>query len=106
MAYTIERDECQDLAISTKREWLLTNGIGGYAMGTVSTINTRRYHGLLVAAVHPPTDRMVMLAGVECRVVANGEEIGLSSNQYPGTIYPEGYQLLQRFVADGSVMWE
>jgi hypothetical protein len=41
------------------REWLVTNGIGGFASGTVSQANTRRYHGLLVASLKPPVDRVV-----------------------------------------------
>jgi glycogen debranching enzyme len=52
----IEFDEtiCRDLDLSAKREWLETNGLGGYASSTVAGLNTRRYHGLLVAATKPP----------------------------------------------------
>ena len=63
MSYTVSERDCQRLEVSSRKEWLLTNGIGGFASGTVSGINTRRYHGLLVAAVDPPAGRQVLLAG-------------------------------------------
>jgi hypothetical protein len=44
------------------REWLVTNGIGGFASGTIAQANTRRYHGLLIASLKPPVDRVVMVA--------------------------------------------
>ena len=54
MRYTLDEQQCKNLAVSKRREWLLTNGIGGFAMGTPSGANTRRYHGHLVAATNPP----------------------------------------------------
>ena len=105
MRFTLDADECQDLSISARKEWLLTNGLGGYAMGTASGINTRRYHGLLVAAVKPPSDRMVLLAGLECHIQADGKEFGLSSNQYPGTVFPDGYKYIESFEANGRASW-
>jgi len=105
MRFEVGHDDCRNLAISTRREWLLTNGLGGFAMGTVSGVNTRRYHGLLVAATKPPATRMVLLAGIECSVHANNADYGLSSNQYPGAIYPEGYRLIDSFTAARHVTW-
>jgi len=52
-------DVCTNLAASLRREWLETNGIGGFASGTINGCNTRRYHGLLVAATKPPVGRLV-----------------------------------------------
>jgi len=106
MQFVLGRDDCRNLAVSTRKEWLLTNGLGGFAMGTASGINTRRYHGLLVAATQPPATRMVLLAGIECSVHHNEEEYGLSSNQYPGAIYPKGYELLEEFVAGRYATWK
>src|SRR5436189_2529932 len=74
-------------------EWLETNGIGGYASSTIFGLNTRRYHGLLVAATQPPVGRMVMLSKFE--ETLNGVE--LSCNQYPGVIHPQGFQYLREF---------
>ena len=65
MIYSLDSQQCRNLGVSTKSEWLLPNGIGGFAMGTASGINTRRYHGLLIAAINPPTDRRLLLAAVD-----------------------------------------
>ncbi len=82
--------------LSTK-EWLLTNGLGGYASSTVMGANTRRYHGLLVATFNPPTDRRVLVSKVEEIVHAQGERYSLSTNRFPGVIHPQGFQYLQSF---------
>jgi glycogen debranching enzyme len=57
----LERDALGSFAATAAREWLVTNGLGGYASGTVSGANTRRYHGLLVASLHPPLARTCLL---------------------------------------------
>ena len=59
----------------TSKEWLITNGIGGYASSTICGLNSRRYHGLLVAATHPPVGRVVMLSKLEETIVINGSRI-------------------------------
>jgi len=105
MRYVLDEAQCRNLDVSSHREWLLTNGIGGFAMGSASGINTRRYHGHLVAAIKPPTQRMVLLAGVEAYVQAEGTPIGLSANQYPGTIHPQGFQHLKSFEVGQAAVW-
>ena len=82
------------------REWLETNGIGGYASSTVSGMNTRRYHGLLVAATKPPVGRMVLLSKLEETLVLDGRHFELSCNHYPGVIHPQGYRYLTEFRRD------
>lgn len=99
------REICTDLNKSETREWLETNGIGGYASGTISGINTRRYHGLLVAALTPPTGRAVLLAKFEETVIVNNKAFELSANQYPNTIYPIGYSFLKSFRLDPFPVW-
>jgi predicted glycogen debranching enzyme len=94
-----------DFEEGTKREWLETNGIGGYASGTISGANTRRYHGLLVAATKPPLGRVVMLSKYDETVVIDGERFDISSNQYPDTIHPAGYKFLERFRLDPFPIW-
>jgi predicted glycogen debranching enzyme len=89
----ILRDEAQ----SSRLEWLITNGIGGYASGTLSGVHTRRYHGLLVAALSPPTGRTLLLSNLEETVRVNGQTFDLSANQYPGVLFPQGFQYLIRF---------
>jgi predicted glycogen debranching enzyme len=91
---------CRDLNTSAKREWLETNGLGGFASSTISGINTRRYHGLLVAATKPPVGRMVLLSKVEETLIINGRRHELSANRYPGVVHPQGYQYLKEFRQD------
>ena len=60
MGLRIGPETCRNLESALSREWLVTNGLGGYASGTVAGVNTRRYHGLLVASMNPPVQRMVL----------------------------------------------
>ncbi|HWD38705.1 MAG TPA: amylo-alpha-1,6-glucosidase [Fimbriimonas sp.] len=105
MRYTLDEQQCRNFDVSSRREWLLPNGIGGYAMGTVAGINSRRYHGHLVAAITPPTGRMNLLAALETFVASEGNPVGLSTNQYTGAIYPEGYSYLRSFCIDDTAKW-
>lgn len=106
MEYALDERSCRNFDLSSRREWLLPNGIGGYAMGTVSGANTRRYHGHLVAAVKPPVDRMVLLASIEAAVLVGAQRHELGTNQYPGALHPEGYLSLRSFSASASqVKW-
>lgn len=105
MCYKLDESKCRNLELSSSREWILTNGLGGYAMGTVSGIATRKYHGLLVAAHRSPVDRIVLLAAIDVFVQCEGNPIGLSTNQYIDTIYPNGYQYIEQFKAGESVYW-
>ena len=96
----IDASICRDLSRATRREWLETNGLGGFASSTIAGLNTRRYHGLLVAATRPPVGRMVLLSKVEETLILDGRRIDLSCNQYPGVIHPQGHLLLQEFRQD------
>jgi predicted glycogen debranching enzyme len=91
---------CHDLAAATSREWLETNGLGGFASSTIIGLNTRRYHGLLTAATKPPVGRFVLLSKLEETVVIRDDRVDLSSNQYPGTIHPRGFEYQQEFRLD------
>jgi predicted glycogen debranching enzyme len=95
-----DRASCRDLSTARRREWLETNGIGGYASSTIVGLNTRRYHGLLVAATQPPLGRMVLLSKMEETIIIGGHRYDLSTNRYPGAIYPAGYELLKEFRLD------
>lgn len=92
--------ETENIAKSINLEWLVTNGIGGYASSTISGANTRRYHGLLVASLNPPVKRMVMVSKVEETIISADGNIELASNQYPGTIYPDGFRHIESFERD------
>ena len=93
-------DVCRDLNAATGREWLETNGLGGFASSTVAGLNTRRYHGLLVAATRPPVGRTVLLSKLEETLVVDGLRHELSANRYPGAVHPQGHTLLSRFRLD------
>ncbi|MBV8550483.1 MAG: glycogen debranching enzyme N-terminal domain-containing protein [Acidobacteriaceae bacterium] len=75
-------------------EWLETNGLGGFASSTICGRNSRRYHGLLVAALDGPVRRFVLLSKFEETLTVGGERFELSTNQYPGVIHPAGYRYL------------
>src|SRR5689334_10433659 len=84
----------------TSREWLETNGLGGFACSTIIGLNTRRYHGLLTASMRPPAGRVLLLSKLEETIVIDGAAHDLSSNQYSGAVYPQGYTHLQQFRID------
>ena len=97
------REICGDLPAAERREWLCTNGIGGFASGTVAGSLTRRYHGLLVAALEPPLGRTLLVAKVDDTVVYDGAGASLATNRWAGgAIDPHGYRAIERFVLDGS----
>ena len=100
MKIEFQQDICSNLEQAKSREWLETNGIGGFASSTIAGMNTRRYHGLLVAATRPPVGRYVLLSKLEETLIVNGQRIELGSNQYPGTIHPSGHRFLTRFRLD------
>jgi predicted glycogen debranching enzyme len=80
-----------------QEEWLVTNGLGGYASSTVLGINTRKYHGLLIAALHPPRDRTVCLAKLDEEACVGGNTYSLGTNEFHGKIFPQGYLFLKEF---------
>jgi predicted glycogen debranching enzyme len=80
-----------------QKEWLVTNGLGGYASSTVLGINTRKYHGLLVAALHPPKDRRVFLTKLDEDVTIGNEVYRLGANEFQEGFFPRGYSFLKEF---------
>src|SRR5205807_10139156 len=95
-----KKSVCGDLTEALSREWLETNGIGGFASATINGCNTRRYHGLLVAATKPPVGRFVLLSKLEEILIVNGQDFALSTNRYPGAVHPEGFRHLKAFRLD------
>src|ERR1035438_952149 len=92
-----DRKVCQNPEIAFRREWLETNGLGGFASSTIAGLNTRRYHGLLIAATKPPVGRMLLFAKLEETLVVDGRRHDLSANRYPGVVHPRGHLLLKEF---------
>lgn len=103
MSIEFGREICGYLDIAESREWLVTNGIGGYASGTVAGLLSRRYHGLLVAALKPPLGRTLLLTKFD--ETANYHRISypLYTNRWAdNTISPHGYQYIERFSLEGT----
>ena len=90
----------RNLDLAARREWLETNGLGGFASSTITGMNTRRYHGLLVAATRPPVGRMVLLSKMEETLIIGGRRVQLASNRYPGVVHPQGHLYLKEFRRD------
>jgi len=98
------RDVCGDLGQAEAREWLVTNGLGGYASGTVAGLLTRRYHGLLVAALKPPVGRTLLVAKLDETAESGGRVFSLYTNRWrDGSISLHGYRHLERFRLEDTV---
>ncbi len=101
----LDRKICTNFEVAASREWLETNGIGGFACGSVSGANTRRYHGLLTAATRPPLGRVTLLSKFEETLIVEGERYELSANQFPERIHPTGFEFLTEFRLDPFPIW-
>src|SRR5580700_10011583 len=99
-AIRFDRSICGNSAESLKREWLETNGLGGFSSSTIAGANTRRYHGLLMAATEPPAVRNLLLSKLEETLITGGQRFDLSTNLYTGAVHPEGYRHLIEFRLD------
>ena len=97
------RDICCDLGAAESREWLVTNGIGGYGFGTIAGHRTRCYHGLLMAALQPPLGRTLLIAKLDETARYASREFELFTNRWAdGTLAPEGYRNIERFQLEGT----
>jgi len=110
------REICSHLPIAEQREWLVTNGIGGYASGTVAGLLTRRYHGLLIAALKPPLGRTLLLTKLDETAAYDGHTYPLFANRWAVPISalrheqgrewegvePIGFHHLERFHLEGT----
>jgi predicted glycogen debranching enzyme len=89
-----------DVKEAIKKEWLITNGLGGYASSTVLGINTRKYHGLLIASFNPPTDRRVLLTQLNEEAQINNKTYRLWTRELKSDIQPEANKFLCNFILD------
>src|SRR5258706_5896138 len=90
----------QDLDAASACEWMEANGLGGWASGTVAGAHTRRYHGLLVAATHPPVGRMVLLSKLPETLVLGADRFELDANRFEGAVHPQRFRFLTRVDLD------
>jgi predicted glycogen debranching enzyme len=93
----IEKNTIQDLNKSKKLEWIITNGMGCYSSSTITGMNTRKYHGLLIASNKPPLDRKVILSKLEEEIILKDKTVKLSTNRYTDVVHPEGYKNQVKF---------
>lgn len=98
------REICTDLAAAESCEWLVTNGLGGFGCGTVAGTLTRRYHGLLVAALPSPWNRTLLVSKFDETVEYAGQSYALGANRWVGgAIDPTGYLLIESFRLEGTI---
>ena len=101
---TLGREACGSWDSASRHEWLVTNGLGGFACGTVAGANTRRYHGFLVASLKPPVERTLLVAKVELSAHYLGVETDLSANEFAGgAISGQGYVHLESFTVEDGI---
>jgi predicted glycogen debranching enzyme len=104
MGVEFGREVCGNLEGATSREWVVTNGIGGYASGTIAGVLTRRYHGLLIAALNPPLGRTLLLTKFDEDVEYDGHCCPLYANAWSQhETNPSGFQNIENFKLDGTV---
>jgi len=101
----VGRDICANVHAGLNHEWLVTNGLGGYAAGSILGATTRSYHGLLVAALRPPVERTVLVTKIDEEVeLPNGQHYKLGVNEYQdGTIDPQGFLYLDSVSLEGDI---
>jgi predicted glycogen debranching enzyme len=87
----LNENQLADFDQAIRKEWLVTNGLGSYAASTSLSINTRKYHGLLVAALHPPGDRTVCLAKLDEELIVGNNIFNIGANEVINVIQPTGY---------------
>jgi predicted glycogen debranching enzyme len=105
MSVSIEfgREICGNLEAAEPREWLVTNGIGGYASGTIAGSLSRRYHGLLMAALQPPVGRTQLVACMDEIARYGGAEFALATHRWAsGAVEPKGFQYIEKFCLEGT----
>ena len=93
----VRRDTLSEIDQALSLEWLVTNGLGGYASSTVLGVNTRKYHGLLIAAFNPPVNRWVLLTKIDEQITIGTETFEIGTNEFRDVIHPKGYRFLSEF---------
>jgi len=98
------REICRDYALASRREWLVTNGLGGYAAGTVAGALTRSYHGYLVAVLNPPVKRRLLFTKLDETVTYNGSSYPLYCNHWgQDSLEAQGLRYLESFHLEGTL---
>lgn len=106
-AYHLNKDALTPMSVGVQKEWVLTNGIGGYAGSSVTGAHARKHHGYLIASLHPPVERFVILSKINEHLIRSSEKKDFTVEQYlagdGSTAYREGIEYLNSFTYDGLV---
>lgn len=106
-AYHLNKDALTPMSVGVQKEWVLTNGIGGYAGSSVTGAHARKHHGYLIASLHPPVERFVILSKINECLIRSSEKIDFTVEQYladdGSTAYRKGIEYLNSFTYDGLV---
>lgn len=106
-AYHLNKDALTPMSVGVQKEWVLTNGIGGYAGSSVTGAHARKHHGYLIASLHPPVERFVILSKINECLIRSSEKMDFTVEQYladdGSTAYREGIEYLHSFTYDGLV---
>lgn len=106
-AYHLNKDALTPMSVGVQKEWVLTNGIGGYAGSSVTGAHARKHHGYLIASLHPPVERFVILSKINECLIRSSEKMDFTVEQYladdGSTAYREGIEYLNSFTYDGLV---
>ncbi len=106
-AYHLNKDALTPMSVGVQKEWVLTNGIGGYAGSSVTGAHARKHHGYLIASLHPPVERFVILSKINECLIHSSRKIDFTVEQYladdGSTAYREGIEYLNSFTYDGLV---
>src|SRR5882724_9140319 len=100
-----DRPALGNFSESCQLEWLETNGLGGWSASSLSGCNTRRYHGLLMAATNPPAERMLLVSKLDETIILDGKRFDLGTNNYGDSLFPKGIQYLSSFKKDFFPEW-
>jgi predicted glycogen debranching enzyme len=100
-----DKTSLENFSIISQLEWLETNGLGGWAGSSLSGSHTRRYHGLLMAAIKPPAERMLLVSKLDETIIQDGKQYELGTNDYGEAISPKGFQFLVSFKKDFFPEW-
>lgn len=106
-AYHLNKDALTPMSAGVQKEWVLTNGIGGYAGSSVTGAHARKHHGYLIASLHPPVERFVILSKINECLIRSSEKIDFTVEQYladdGSTAYRKSITYLNSFTYDGLV---
>lgn len=103
---TSDKNSLLDFDYLHQFEYVEANGLGGYSSGTFSGAHSRKYHGLLIAALNPPVERTVVVSKIDETILFNDASYGLGCNQFPGALHPTGFTYLTSFRRELFPEWE